>query len=264
MKNLLTILTGIFAILPLLAQDSFTATRANSELLIDGYSTDWDKNFHTNEEGKISFSVCNDNEYFYLCIQTFDRATQQKITRSGMTVNLSAKGEKKIKATINYPLKSGLSKADDAQVSPGQQGQDVRQQMRQLVLDQCLEMKTKGLFSQKGTIPSSNENGINAVIKWETEQLLTYELSLPLKELFGETFTEEDLAIPINIKIIANAIPQPQPQQTSTAGGGGGGRGGRGGRGGGGSQSSRGGQMNRSDMFIVTSLKYAFTLNTGK
>jgi hypothetical protein len=259
MKNLLITCVCLAIIIPVFAQDEIIASKAEKEVIIDGIASEWNQNFHTNKEGKLSFAISNDNEFVFLCVQTLDRSTQQKITRSGMIVNLSSKGKNKFKANISYPLKANLVAGNNSQREPGQGGN--RQQMRKEALNNCVDMKVKGLLNQTGLLPNKNDTGLSVAINWEAEQLLTYELCIPLAELLGENYNIEDLAaIPISIKITANALPQ--PQSSSRGAGGGGGRGG-GGRGGGGRPPS-GGQSGQNDMSTTTTLKNNFFLNTGK
>ena len=264
MKNLFSFLLCLTIILPVIAQDELVANRTEEEVIIDGIANEWKHKFNVGEDGKLAFAISNDSKFLYLCIQSLDRTIQQKITRSGMVVNLRSKGKNNIKATINYPLKSNLTLENNAPISIGQNPgtQPNRQEMRQQVLDRCVEMKVKGLRSQKGKVPSKNENGLNAAIKWEAEQLLSYELSIPLTELFAESHTEGDLNIPLTLKLTVNALPEPQRPSTGAGGGRGGSRGG-GGRGGG-MPPAGSGQSTQGSMYNTTTLKQVFLLNTGK
>jgi len=246
--------------------------RAAQPVIIDGILSEWPLPLDlTDQDKKISYSVSNDDSNIYLCLQTYDPSIQQKLTRSGMSVQLSTSGKTKRKATVSFPLKSQLTLNIQPNNLPAeqdmQQGQrQGRTQMRQAVIERCTDMKIKGFASIDGMVPIKNDFGVCAAFQWEAELLLSYELAIPFAEFFGSEFTEADLNSPIDIKITVMAISQPSSGGTggSPSGGGGGRRGGRGGgRGGEGIPPAGQGVADRSDIFTSTTLKHTLTLNKG-
>ena len=267
MKNLLILSVLIFCWVTVYGQKNLPeSNRAAQPVIIDGILSEWPLPLDIADKGKkIRYSVSNDDTNLYLCLQTFDPSIQQKITRSGMTVQLSCSGKNKRNATISFPLKSQLMLNIQADRRPSpqdlQQGQrGGRAEMRQAVIERCTDMRVKGLASLDGMVPIKNDFGVCAAFCWEAELLLSYELAIPYAEFFGGDFTEADLETPVDIKITIMAMPQPSSGGAggSPSGGGGGSRGGGGGM-------PRGGEggADLSDMFTSTVIKHTLTLNRG-
>lgn len=243
MKQIIVLLSIIvFAVSSASGQQKEISSIWNpDEKQIDGLASDWvlPPLFKTE---KISFSVSNNENYFYLLIQSPDQTVQQKIMRSGMTVNISSKEGKKKKVQLMFPLKSNALDNKE-RLTPDPEGNvklvDQRAMMRQKFIERCTEMRIRGIKAVKGQIPINNEYDILVAINWEGENLLTYELQIPIDELVSEAPLTDLASYELDIKIQVHSIPQPERSSTDVSSGGGrGGRGGGGGRSGG---SMRGG-----------------------
>lgn len=247
----------------------------NKDILVNGVGDEWPQPFQFADE-KLNVAVCNNENYVYLLIQSFDHTIQQKIMRSGITLNLSTKGKDKLKLLINYPMRSSSDNF------PPQQGQrpdaDQIQERQSLegrnlnLSENTTEMKVKGFKTVKGKIPAKNQGGLNAAIAWENENLITYELAIPIEEIYKNNSPSDSQLLNIDMKLQINAIPQPNPGNggggAAMSGGQKGGRsgGGGGGRSGGGGMTREAGASRRtqSDMFINTSYKMVVSLSQSK
>ncbi|MEZ5000264.1 MAG: hypothetical protein R2744_05055 [Bacteroidales bacterium] len=265
-KSALIILLAVSA--GLFAQDNPQfISLANKEVIIDGIATEWSLPLpYSDKESSISWSAMNDDHYLYICLQTIDQPLQQKMMRAGMYVMVSSGGKKKIKSTVNFPLKSS---------SPGQQnrptdgeGRIDRLQMRQEFIESSKEMKLKGFRLTNGTVPNLSESGISAALSWEAQFLMTYELRIPLEELFGESFNRQELETALSIRIVVNPIPQPAQQgygtsdPTAISASRGGERGSRGA--GTPSRSGMGQGPARTELFTPTTIRGEILLNRGE
>lgn len=222
---------------------------APEKIVIDGITNEWTQPFpFSDKNGKFEYFVSNDHDNLYIIIHAFDPSLHQKIMRSGMEIHIGTKAKKKIKATVEYPLGR----------SP-QQGNQMGQRADQSVLRQKHiasnnKMKVTGFQSYNGIIPTINNNGFNAAINWESDYLMSYELSVPLKELYGSAYNEDALSNPIDIKITFKSMAQPQGGRSGGASGGQ--SGGRSGGGGGGRMSGGAQQGNvSSEMFSPVTAK---------
>ena len=252
----------------------FQSTKINTEILVNGIGDEWPQPFQFSNE-KISYGISNDDNYIYLIVQSFDRNIQQKIMRSGITLNLSTKGKKKKKLVVYYPIRSS---DDNPTLQQTQRPSADLQQSRQSLEGRNLrlskntsEMKIKGFETVKGKIPSKNEGGINAAISFESENLITYELAIPIQEISGDNSLHDSEELSIEMKLQINAIPQPTPGGRGGARSSGGG--GRGGRSGGGRPPSGGGGMSpggarsggiQAEMFTSNVFKAVFTLTNSQ
>lgn len=135
-------------------------------------------------------------------------------------------------------------------------------------------MEVKGFTRKDGMISSHDTSDIHAAINWDTENTLTYEIAIPLKEMFGDNYKGKNISKNISLDVIINGL-----KKTGHQGGGNGYAGRGGGRMGGGSfgrgmghgSIGMGGQRNgngqfqsaRSTMSEKNELKYKFTLATN-
>ena len=194
--------------------------------------------------------------------------------RAGMKIILSSKINGKHKATIDFPLpikKDSIpsSTVDEMSGEP----EFTHQKMHTAFLAADSIMEVKGFTRKDGIISSHDTSDIHAAINWDQDNTLTYEIAIPLKEMFGENYAEKNISKNISLDVIINALKKTGRQGGGNGysgrgggrmGGGGGGRGmGRGsmgmrGQGNGNSQF----QSTRSSMSVKNELKEKFTLAT--
>ncbi|WP_323757848.1 hypothetical protein [Roseivirga sp.] len=231
------------------------------------------------KDEKTSFltGVKNDNENLYLIFQTANQQSLNKVMQAGMSVKLKAKTKPKLNANIDYPLASKDKSSGMLRAQGTAEDKALLQEMLLVgLLDSKIEAKLKGFSNLNGTLGLYEMNDTQLILSLEGEgrtRLLSYELVLPLKELFdGEvdlnTLSQSD----IEISFTVNAMSQPQggggggAQAGPGGGSGGGGRGGAGGGGrggagggqtgdGGGASSERGGTLSEQTVKIDYKLK---------
>ncbi len=254
----------------------FQSTKIQTDILVNGIGDEWPQPFQFSDD-KITYGISNNDNYVYLLVQSFDRTIQQKIMRSGITLNISTKGKQRVKLIVNYPMRSSGDNPTRQQMqNPTAEIQQARQSLegRNLRMSSnTAEMKIKGFETVNGIIPAKNEDGINAAISWEGEALITYELAIPIEEITGGNSLQDSEDLAIQMKLQINAIPQPTPgggggSSTRSSGGGSrGGRGGGGGRSGGGGGMPQGGARSggsQAEMFTHNVFKATFTLKVSE
>jgi uncharacterized membrane protein YgcG len=264
MKNILLTLLLIIPFTVVISQET-NNNQETIEIIIDGLATEWSQPLdYTDKESGLSWSAISDKNNLYICIQSLDQSLQQKFIRAGMTISFTSKGKSKVKASVNFPQKSGTI-IPSARPTDGE-GRADRGQMRQEFINSSKEMKVKGLASASGTVPNINMDGISAAFNWEAQFLMSYEMKIPLKEIYGESFDPTLLANPLEVKIIVHGVPQPQSSGGGSQGAMSGGGGGRGGRGGGGMPPSGGSSQGagNSTMSIPTIVKGEINLSIGR
>ncbi len=251
------------------AQSNMISSDFSSEAkIIDGAANDWHTPMQYNDD-KISYSVSNDNDNLYLVIQTISQSVQQKIMRSGMTVSFSSKSSKKKNVHIYFPLKADAV-SNTERLRPDPEGNrtitDQRANMRVNILEQFTEMKVKGIKAIKGEIPIINDYGVLAAINWEGEKILTYEIQLPIEELFITDPAKDQDPGELELKIYVNPLPQPDNARNGnmSSGSGGGRSGGGRSMGGGGAPPSGARGGDRSAMFTADIFKAKIALSKSK
>ncbi len=209
MKKQFYILALLFISRTIFAQLDVSTAKWKSKVIIDGKPDEWSLplGFY-NTETKLFFAVANDSNNLYLCFQSNDEGNQVKINVAGMSVSLSSKGKHRCNATINFPLTDKKSRfAEDDLIA--EKKPDMASLKNTFIL-QNSNMDISGFASQKGVIPINDSSGINAAINWNQNFIMTYELRLPLKELFGKDYKLQDLTKTISIEVEVNAVTEPQ------------------------------------------------------
>jgi hypothetical protein len=249
----------------------------------------WTEQELTKDE-KTSFltGIKNDSNNLYLIFQTANPQSLNKVMQAGMTIKLKAKTKPKLNASIDYPLASKDKSSGTLRAQVSAEDRALLQEMMLIgMLDSKTEAKLKGFSSSNGTLGLKEMNDVHLILSLEGEgrtRLLSYELVLPLTELFDGTVDLNVLSqSDIEIAFTVNAISQPQGGGgggAPTGGGGRGGAGGGGGRGGagggggrggadggggagGGQGGSDGGSADRGSMFAEQTIKIDYKLKSN-
>lgn len=185
----------------------------DSVITIDGNSSDWSHPLpYADSKIKAQIGVRNDGSFLYLCLSTSDEQTQLKIMRAGMTVGFDVKGNKKQLSAIQFPLPSN---ATMELPEPGNDEQpkipDFGKVKREALVAQK-ELHTQKLVNiPDGNLPLDNSLDIRAAINWDKDNVLCYELKIPLGTFYKETISATDTDRLINLCIIINGLTLPPP-----------------------------------------------------
>ncbi len=194
------ILTSSF----LFAQTSIAKWNTQA-IVIDGAASEWRTPLRFyDSETKLFFAFANDSVNLYLCFQSNDKRNQVKINRAGMKVSISTKGKQKYKASVDFPLTD--AKLNFAREELSEEVEPDVLSMKNGFLLQNTNMFTQGFATQNGNFAIHDTVGIHAAMNWNEKSIMTYELVIPLKELFGLNYSAKDLTRPITMVIQVNAI----------------------------------------------------------
>jgi hypothetical protein len=174
-------------------------------MVIDGAAKEWSMPLRFyDSETKLFFAFVNDSTYLYLCFQSNDKRNQVKINLAGMKVLINTKGKEKHKASIDFPLTD--SKLNFAREELNEEVEPDIPNLKNSFLLQNTNMLTKGFATQNGNFPIHDSTGINAALNWNEKNIMTYEIAIPLKELFGANYSAKDLSKTITLVVQVNAI----------------------------------------------------------
>lgn len=186
------------------AQENLRSVWTNQPVIINGNASEWNlplKNY--DNQTNLFFAIKNDSNNLYLCFQSKDEMNQAKIISSGMKIILSDKINGKHKSSISFPLalKHAAKPAayTDDPLAP-------RQTRHASFLASDTMMEVRGFTNTNGTISIHNDSGIRAAVGFDSANTLTYELAIPLKELFGNTYDLKDITKDISLNVIINAM----------------------------------------------------------
>ena len=188
----------------LLFSQSSISTWKNS-VKIDGEANEWSKPLRFYDaETKLFFSFTNDSSNLFLCFQSNDKRNQVKIHMAGMKVSINTKGKEKHKTSISYPLTD--SKLNFAREELNEEVEPDIDRLKNQFKLQNTNMLLSGFATQNGTYPIKDSVGIHADLNWNERNIMTYELAIPLKELFGVNYTAKDLTTVITLIVEVNAV----------------------------------------------------------
>lgn len=289
MKKLILPL-ACFAFTGLYAQDVSTARWMPQPITVDGIAAEWHQplNFY-DAETKLLFAISNDSTNIYLCFEAKDNATEMKIMRAGMRVELDTKGRNGLSATIDFPLPP--KEREEQQPDEGGDGTPPKERdtsiqaggygqrrfdpamAHQRFLTNNITMDVKGFLNGNGIVPIRGRE-ISVAMNWDDANNLFYEITIPIKDVLEDGYTADNILKEITLRAEVNAMKGSAGGNRGGGGGfngggfGGGGMRGGGMRGGG----MRGGGMRgggmqgtdgRSEMFQKTSFKQKFVLGTS-
>lgn len=145
---------------------------------------------------KLSYDVANDGTNLYIFVKAVDRDLQIKILRTGFNIWLDTTGKKKEVLGARFPLpaserimqgRSGTG--DHAQWQGQHQGNGQKPdmaKMRENMTQHIQEMDLIGLAEGKSTrTTAKNSYGVTASLDMDDAGVLYYQLSVPLKSIFG-------------------------------------------------------------------------------
>jgi len=227
------------------AQDEeMKATFVTTPISIDGKNTEWGNLAMYDRNTKLYYGISNDSANIYFCFETSEKESQLRIMHAGMKVTLSSKGKNKHTSTISFPMIAPQTNDWKMQRTMGKAGTVA---MHQTFIMNNTMMDAEGFAGRNGVIPIKSAGGINAAINWDSASTLIYEIAIPFKEYFGNTYSAEDLLKEFSLTTEVNALKYKQEDTETTGFNGSPGIGGREG-------------LDPVALFVPTSFKQKFTL----
>jgi len=260
LRRFLSILVISLSFMRVCAQSEISSSRwMTNNISVDGNDGEWKKplNFY-DSQNHILFGIANDSDCLYFCFESTDRMSQVKMGSQGMKITINTHGKNKHSASIQFPLEESADTAEGSTSSV----------QKKNYLEQHHTMNVEGFATRKGIIPSTDSSGLQAAMRYDSTEKLTYEVSVPFKELFGTDFSIDDLSK--EISLLAEIKPMEHRQSSPQNGYGHGGRG-RGMHSGGGKwqggnrnaavQPGSLGDAGHNMLFEKTSIRQKFTLS---
>lgn len=223
MKSLIATLLLIFTLTNTFAQQNVRGKWRTKKVVVDGLPSEWNNPLRLYDaETGLFFDIVNDSTHLIFCFQSKDPSRQIKINEAGMKIQIKAKGKAKCDASINFPLTEKKEQIASDQDRMNREGR-IDQMKHGFVLRNA-NFLAAGFTSQNGTIPVMDTSGIRVAMNWDTKDVMTYEISIPLKELFGPEFALKDLTKVMTLKVEINAFQRTgskSPENSPAASGGG-------------------------------------------
>lgn len=221
-----------FSVLGLLTISLFTFAQTSTAkwqiqpIVIDGNGADWGAlpRFF-NSDTNVKYEFRNDNQNLYIILKAADRATQMQLMAAGFNVKLKVKTSPPMKVGITFPA---IKKADMPTMQTEKLVDKSTSNPNILAKDTAI---LDGFQFAKGIITSDMKDGKNICFaKSKTaKELVTYEISIPLLEIFGNDYKLDNVtASAIQLQVNINDLSQNEMHKMRGRMGGGRGEGMRG------------------------------------
>ena len=201
---------------------------APNDIKIDGKSTEWGNRFKAyNAPNHLFYTLSNDDKNLYLIVYSREYPNLDKVIYGGITFTISdLNGKTKLKgSSVTYPVadlqrttpiartayeyyfnyKKNLSlnkgKTDTLRTLINKRAETTYKQIQVNGL--------KGLTEP--TVPIYNEVGINAMVLFDSQIALTYELAIPLKYLNLGFNASGETKLKYNIRLNGRSLPNANP-----------------------------------------------------
>ena len=213
MKRLvqLTLMTVLSVTSGVMAQVS-TSKWETQTIIIDGNGSDWvtlPRFF--NAESNVKYEFRNDAKNLYLILKAADRATQIQMLSAGFSVKLKVKTSPPVKVGIVFPA---LKKGEMPPMITNQEGKIDNLTYKSTDGAVIIPKDTAildGFQFSKGKIVSENpdENSICFARSKTSRELVTYEIRVPLREIYGNDFSLLNInSTPIQLQVNINDLSQ--------------------------------------------------------
>jgi hypothetical protein len=246
------------------------STRRTDDIKIDGDNAEWKTPSIPLKDVQMSFRICNDDQYVYLCLVTSDRQKAAQIFMTGLTLWFDNKGGKDETFGIHFPIRRENNMRQETMMDDSWRNgeEDIEKNRR----ERQLEMMKESIKEVEILGPGKDDRerilvdqlkGIKIGMR-NIENTLVYELAVPLKKSKDNPYAVEADAInPIGIGIKSGKFNQERMRGSGERPQGGGGNmppmGGGGGRsrmgGGRGQRGERPEQPKEIDVWLKVTLR---------
>lgn len=181
-------------------------------IVIDGDGSDWGTlpRFF-NADSNIKYEFRNDERNLYIILKAADRTTEMQLLVAGFNVKLKVKSSPPVKVGINFPA---LKKGEMPPMILNQDGKTNVLNYKSTVTSESIPKDTAildGFQYSKGKIisESRDEKSICFARSKSSRDMATYEIRIPLREIFGNEYTMENVSSnPIQLQVNINDISQ--------------------------------------------------------
>ncbi len=201
----------------LFAQTYNTINWQVTPLKIDGKITDWkSRPPYFDSKTQLAFDIRNDSSNLYIMVKIPDPMTQLKIARGGINLDLTTKIKTARKASMVFlPFLNNKYEKPD--------GKPVEEKQTPLLKQKYMLMPTDvevwGFAFTKGLLESNIIiNTIVYAIDWDSTGIMSIEIKIPLRELFGNNYNLQKVAEKqIVLRLKENGIENPKLENAASA-----------------------------------------------
>jgi hypothetical protein len=170
---------------------SYPSLARKSALVVDGKSNDWNLPLKSYDpESKINYEVSNDAENLYMCMKLVDQQSQYKFLQNGFQLEIGSSITKGKKCLIEFPLADNIQPTFNLNTDIGNplaMDQKIRMLKANSIKSKVM-MRLKGFANlPEGDVSLAAKTGVNVAINFIEDDILIYEVSVPLKSIINRT-----------------------------------------------------------------------------
>ena len=210
MKRLIQLtLVGLLSLYTAAFSQVSSSKWQSQPIVIDGDGSDWGTlpRFF-NAESNVKYEFRNDSQYVYFIVKSADRGTQMQLAMAGFSLKLKVKTSPPEKFSINFhPIKKG-----EMPQMNNVNGQTIKLVEKSETLAELIPKDTvslDGFQFSNGKIISKNmdENSFCFAHSNQNRDQITYEIRVPLREIFGSNFNLENIStLSIQLQVVINDL----------------------------------------------------------
>ena len=181
-------------------------------IVIDGDGSDWGllPRFF-NSESNVKYEFRNDAQNLYIILKAADRTTHMQLMIAGFSVKLKVKSSTPTKISITFPPKKRTEMPPMTNNPEGRADRLVNKSLTEYEISFKDTAILDGFQFTNGIITSENKDAKNICFAKgkSNHELATYEIRIPLIEVFGNNFNLDNISnIPIQLQVQINDLSQ--------------------------------------------------------
>jgi len=168
---------------------TYLANWQTKPVVADGIPTEWSLPLrYSDSESGLQYCITNDETNLYICLRATEQQAQLKIFNSGLNIYLYPSGKNKDESRIQFPLPlkhdwhpvAGNMKPDMIKGNP----QNAINFAEQYNLQDSKIILSGFQSEYNGTFKTTETKGFKEALGWDKQNILTYELIVPIRSLF--------------------------------------------------------------------------------
>lgn len=170
------------------AQPNNSISLKKDSILIDGDQQDWKGyTFYSDEKSRTTYSITNDSQKIYFLFKFSDVITQMKVLRAGLEIKMDTLGRTSYPISIIFPFSTDRYNNDvfNYSVTGIKPNMDFEKNKNKMICNSN-RIRLIGFKNGYGDIMINKNNSLNVEtgLKFNNENELIYELSVPIKLFF--------------------------------------------------------------------------------
>ena len=170
------------------AQTKNLITSRTSVINIDGETSDWNGySSNYNENSKSTYIIINDNQKIYFLFKFSEKASQMKVLRAGLEINIDTTGKNNFPISVIFPF--SIDRLNNDIYSHSVTG--IKPTMdfeanKEMLINKSNNIRLIGFNSGYSDIMINKTNTLNieSCIKFNNQNELILEMSIPIKLFF--------------------------------------------------------------------------------